>query len=120
MTAHSSSTTRMEGFDMGFPSPAADYIERRISITSLCNLSANTLAIETSDGYAVIDVSRGPQQGDTVLISYDGRTEFAKLMGRAFITADGESIEGEALDDVEVGGVVTHTIIDLMSDESPV
>ncbi|HHT7472521.1 TPA: hypothetical protein ACT15G_004226 [Raoultella planticola] len=105
---------------MGFPSPATDYIERRISITSLCNLSANTLAIETSDGYAVIDVSRGPQQGDTVLISYDGRTEFAKLMGRAFITADGESIEGEALDDVEVGGVVTHTIVDLMQDESPV
>lgn len=45
---------------MGFPSPAVDYIERRISITSLCNLSANTLAIETSDGYAVIDVARRP------------------------------------------------------------
>lgn len=55
-----------------------------------------------------------------MLISYDGRTEFAKLMGRAFITTDGESIEGEALDDVEVGGVVTHTIVDLMQDESPV
>lgn len=41
-------------------------------------------------------------------------------MGRAFITADGEAVEGEALDDVEVGGVVTHTIIDLMRDESPV
>ncbi|HHS9631319.1 TPA: hypothetical protein ACTXE5_001504 [Raoultella ornithinolytica] len=105
---------------MGFPSPATDYIERRISITSLCSLGANTLTIETSDGYAVIDVSRGPQQGDTVLISYDGCTEFAKLMGRAFITVDGEAIEGEALDDVEVGGVVTHTIIDLLSDESPV
>ncbi|KDV93395.1 hypothetical protein AB28_2872 [Raoultella ornithinolytica 2-156-04_S1_C2] len=36
------------------------------------------------------------------------------------ITAGGEAIEGEALDDVEVGGVVTHTIIDLMQDESPV
>ena len=40
---------------MGFPSPATDYIERRISITSLCNLGANTLVVETSDGYAVID-----------------------------------------------------------------
>ncbi|HHT0091547.1 TPA: hypothetical protein ACTXAB_001706 [Raoultella planticola] len=105
---------------MGFPSPATDYIERRISITSLCNLGGNTLIIETSDGYAVIDVARRPQQGDTVLIRYDGRMEFAKLMGGAFITADGESIEGEALDDVEVGGVVTHTIVDLMQDESPV
>jgi DNA polymerase V len=68
---------------MGFPSPATDYIERRISITSLCNLGANTLVVETSDGYAVIDVSRRPQQGDTVLVRYDGRAEFAKLMGRA-------------------------------------
>ncbi|HBV3480680.1 hypothetical protein [Raoultella planticola] len=105
---------------MGFPSPAADYIERRISITSLCNLSANTLAIETSDGYAVIDVARRPQQGDTVLIRYDGRMEFAKLMGMAFITVDGEAIEGEALDDVEVSGVVTHTIINLTLDDYPV
>lgn len=105
---------------MGFPSPATDYIERRISITSLCNLSANTLIIETSDGYAVIDVSRRPQQGDTVLISYDGRMEFAKVMGSALITADGEAIEGDALDDVEVAGVVTHTIVDLMQDNGPV
>ncbi|WP_404647164.1 S24/S26 family peptidase [Raoultella ornithinolytica] len=105
---------------MGFPSPATDYIERRISITSLCNLGANTLVVETSDGYAVIDVSRRPKQGDTLLINYDGRTEFAKLMGRAFITVDGEAIEGEALDDVEVAGVVTHTIINLTLDDYPV
>lgn len=105
---------------MGFPSPATDYIERRISITSLCNLGANTLIIETRDGYAVIDVGRRPQQGDTVLIRYDGRMEFAKVMGSALITADGEAIEGDALDDVEVGGVITHTIIDLMQDHVPV
>lgn len=105
---------------MGFPSPATDYIERRISITSLCNLGGNTLVVETSDGYAVIDVSRRPQQGDTVLVRYDGRAEFAKLMGKALITAEGGAIEGEALDDVDVCGVVTHTIIDLLSDESPV
>lgn len=105
---------------MGFPSPATDYIERRISITSLCNLGANTLIIETRDGYAVIDVGRRLQQGDTVLIRYDGRMEFAKVMGSALITADGEAIEGEALDDVEVAGVVTHTIVDLMQDNGPV
>lgn len=60
------------------------------------------------------------RQQSTVLIAYDGLTDFAKVMGRAFITRDGEAIEGEALDDVEVGGVVTHTIVDLMRDESPV
>ena len=105
---------------MGFPSPATDYIERRISITSLCNLGANTLVVETSDGYAVVDVSRRPQQGDTVLVRYDGRAEFAKLMGRAFITRDGEAIQGDALDNATVAGVVTHTIIDLMRDDAVV
>lgn len=105
---------------MGFPSPATDYIERRISITSLCDIGANTRGVETSEGYAVIDVARRPQQGDTVLIRYDGRMEFAKVMGSALITADGEAIEGDALDDVEVGGVITHTIIDLMQDHVPV
>nr|DAV37113.1 MAG TPA: hypothetical protein [Caudoviricetes sp.] len=29
-------------------------------------------------------------------------------MGSSFITAEGESIEGEALEDVEVLGVATH------------
>ncbi|THE44652.1 hypothetical protein DJ495_06865 [Raoultella ornithinolytica] len=105
---------------MGFPSPAADYVERRINITSLCNMDANSRTIETSDGYAIIDVSQRPGQGDIVLIHHDGRTEFAKLMGRAFITAEGEAIEGEALDDVSVAGVVTHTIIDLMRDDAVV
>lgn len=41
-------------------------------------------------------------------------------MGGAFITTDGEAIEDEALDDVDVCGVVMHTIIDLMQDEGPV
>ena len=105
---------------MGFVSPANDFAESTLTINRICNVCANTRVVETSDGYAVVDVSRRPQQGDTVLVRYDGRAEFAKLMGRALITADGEAIEGEALDDVEVGGVVTHTIIDLMRDESPV
>lgn len=105
---------------MGFVSPANDFAESTLTVNKICNLGANTLTIETSDGYAVIDVSRRPQQGDTVLIRYDGRMEFAKVMGSALITADGEAIEGDALDDVEVGGVITHTIIDLMQDHVPV
>lgn len=105
---------------MGFPSPANDYVEATLTVSSLCNIGANTRVVETSDGYAVIDVSQRPGQGDIVLIQYDGRTEFAKLLGNALITADGEAIEDEALDDVKVAGVVTHTIIDLMRDDSPV
>lgn len=105
---------------MGFVSPANDFAESTLTINRICNVGANTRVVETSDGYAVIDVSRRPQQGDTVLVRYDGRAEFAKLMGKALITAEGGAIEGEALDDVDVCGVVTHTIIDLMRDDSPV
>ena len=43
-----------------------------------------------------------------MLIRCAGELQFAKLMGQSFITAEGESIEGEALEDVEVLGVATH------------
>ncbi|HBT3702482.1 hypothetical protein ACOI9Q_19440 [Klebsiella sp. C228] len=105
---------------MGFPSPAGDFAESRLSMNTICDINANKRIVETSDGYAVVNVSRRPGQGETVLIRYDGRMEFAKLHGDALITAEGEAIEDEALDDVEVVGVVTHTIIDLMQDELPV
>ncbi|HBY8128005.1 hypothetical protein [Klebsiella pneumoniae] len=105
---------------MGFPSPAGDFAESRLSMNIICDINANKRIVETSDGFAVVNVSRRPWQGDTVLIRYDGRMEFAKVMGGALITADGEAIEGEALDDVEVVGVVTHTIIDLTQYEGPV
>lgn len=105
---------------MGFPSPANDFAESTLSMNTICGMDANKRIVETEDGYAVIDVCRRPRLGDIVLIGFDGAMEFAKLMGRSFITADGEAIEGEALDDVTVAGVVTHTIVDLMRDEAVV
>lgn len=44
--------------------------------------------------------------------------ELATLRGRSLITEDGEAIEGDALDDVTVIGVVTFTICDVRSDNS--
>ncbi|OUY44821.1 hypothetical protein, partial [Klebsiella pneumoniae] len=67
-------------------------------------------ALETAAGYAIVDVCRRPTQGDHVLIAYAGKTEFAVVRGQALITDDGEALEGEALDDVEVRGVVTYLI----------
>lgn len=95
---------------MGFPSPAADYAVSRLSVDILVNFDANCRLAETDDGYAVIRVSRRPVQGDHVLIEFCGKMEFARLMGSALITQDGEAIEGEALNDVNVQGVVTHWI----------
>lgn len=95
---------------MGFPSPANDYAQRALTVDMICGTGPNTRTVETATGYAVIDVSLKPKQRDTVLITYAGQTDFAKIMGRSLITREGESIEGEALNDVVVAGVVTFII----------
>lgn len=102
-----------------FPSPAADYIESALTVTAACNIGANSHVIETDRGYVVLDLSLKAKQGSTVLIRHAGFMEFAKILGRAFITSYGEAIEGEALDDVEVIGVVTYTIHDVRHDDFP-
>ncbi|TYE63660.1 hypothetical protein DJ508_01830 [Klebsiella michiganensis] len=103
-----------------FPSPAADYVEQRLTVTAACNVGANSHVIETDRGYVVLDLSLKVTQGSVVLIRCAGDLQFAKLMGNSFITVEGESIEGEAMEDVEVLGVATHAINDLRQDDSPV
>ncbi|EPG9996278.1 MULTISPECIES: S24/S26 family peptidase [Klebsiella pneumoniae complex] len=105
---------------MGFPSPATDYTEQRLTVNSICNVGPNTRLYERSGGYVVLDISLKPKQGSQVLIQHGGGTEIATLRGRALITEDGEAIEGEALDDVTVIGVVTFTICDVRQDNSVV
>lgn len=104
---------------MGFPSPAMDYQEQRLTIDLLCGIDGNCRVIETSCGWAVINVSLRPEQGDTLLVRMDNRNEFAKLYGSALVTEDGEAIEGDALDDVIVHGVLTHTLNIIGDDKSP-
>ncbi|WP_154944143.1 hypothetical protein [Klebsiella grimontii] len=103
-----------------FPSPAADYIEQRLTVTAACDIGANSQVIHTDRGYVVLDLSLKVVQGSVVLIRCAGELQFAKLMGQSFITVEGESIEGEALDDVEVLGVATHAINDLRQDDSQI
>lgn len=95
---------------MGFPSPAQDYVQRPLCLNELFNVNGNTLLIETSSGWAVIDKSRRPAQGIVLLVSVDGYNQFARWMGDALITEDGEAIEGGALDGVTVIGPVTALI----------
>ncbi len=71
---------------MGFPSPAADYVEQRLSVNSICNVGPNTRVFERDGGYVVLDISLKPKQGSQVLIQHDGGTELATLRGRALIT----------------------------------
>ncbi len=105
---------------MGFPSPAGDYVEGRLTADQLCGTGPNTRIVQTESGYAVVNISITPKQQDTVLIQYAGCTDFAKIMGKAFITRDGEAIEGEALDIVTVVGLVTYIIIDARNDSLPI
>ena len=95
---------------MGFPSPAQDYVQRPLCLNELFNVNGNTLLIETSSGWAVIDKSRRPDPGIVLLVNVDGYNQFARWMGDALITEEGEAIEGEALDGVTVIGVVIALI----------
>lgn len=102
---------------MGFPSPATDYIERRLTPAILCNMGADSRVLETDVGFAVIEPATKKTPGDVLLILCDGHTQFAKLMGKSLITDDGEAIEGTALEEVEVLGRVTFFINSVMQDD---
>lgn len=104
---------------MGFPSPATDYVEDRLTVDKLCHIDMNCRVIETDCGWAVINISLKPEPNAIVLAAYDGRNHFARVMGRALITEDGEAIEGDSLDDVVVHGVVTYTINRVREEAGP-
>ena len=106
---------------MGFPSPASDYIETRLTPERICGVGIDTRILETSSGFAVIEPVTRLAQGQVLLILSGGRTQFARVMGRALITDDGEAIEGEAAEELEVLGRVTFFINSANADDkSPV
>ncbi len=80
---------------------------------------ATASIVETQEGYDVIENSTPFKRGDTLLIWFCGRQQHAYWAGDALITDDGEAIEGDALDDVRLVGVVTHTIHPVSTDENP-
>jgi len=89
---------------MGFPSPATDYVERRLCPETICGIGIDSRILETSSGFAVIEPITRLSQGQVLLILSGGRTQFAKVMGKALITDDGEAIEGSAVEEVELMG----------------
>lgn len=105
---------------MGFPSPAADYVSQRMTPELICGVGIDTRILETSSGFALIEPVTRLVQGQVLLILIGGRTQFAKFMGKALITDDGEAIEGEAAEEVEVLGRVTYFITSLMQDDGVV
>lgn len=104
---------------MGFPSPAGDYVERRLSPETICNVGIDSRILETSSGFAVIEPVTRLVQGQVLLILSGGQTQFARFMGKALITEDGEAIEGAAAEEVEVMGRVTYFINSTDADDVP-
>ncbi|RTO56566.1 hypothetical protein EKN65_20170 [Enterobacter cloacae] len=84
------------------------------------SLPPSACIVETQEGYVIIENSSLYKRGDTLLIWFCGRQQHAYWAGDALITDDGEAIEGEALDDVRLVGVVTHTIRPVWVDDNPV
>ncbi|MGF6435047.1 hypothetical protein [Kosakonia sp. 1610] len=82
-------------------SPKAQYIE----------IGSDVLAVEQRSEAAASDM---------LLIAFMGRRQVARLCGGVLITEEGEAIEGDALDDVEMLGMVTHIIRPAAFDDYPV
>lgn len=76
--------------------------------------------VDTQRGIAVVERSSAPLAASVLLISYFGVQQFAKFIGGSLITEDGDSIEGDALSDVELIGVITHIISKAGFDDCPV
>lgn len=96
--------------------------EPKLKLEEICGVNRSSCLVETPSGYAIIQPDMMPQDGARVLVAALGQLQFAMVMGGALITEDGESIEGEALEDVNVVGVVTFFLngAGAFTDENPV
>jgi len=94
---------------MAFPSPALDYVEARLSPNSLMHVTQSSIIIPTDEGYAVAEPGYKVKKGRTVLLDVSGKMMFAEVGDGVFKTNDG-IIEGDALDDARVLGVVTFMV----------
>ncbi|MCM8106842.1 hypothetical protein ACOTWU_00045 [Enterobacter cloacae complex sp. GYL001] len=95
---------------------------QRYRLEQLSGVNRYSCLVETSGGYALFQTDLPPCNGTSVLVHAFGQLQFAVVMGGALITEDGESVEGDALDEVEVMGVVTFFIngAAAFTDDNPV
>lgn len=104
---------------MSYRSPVFKSTGTPMTLAGLCHLDGKYRAIETSSGFAVVDITHQPQPGDTVAFSFYGGMQFARVLGNSLIIPEGDVVEGDALDDVRVVGVVIFLIKEINDDELP-
>lgn len=95
---------------------------QRYRLEQLCGVNRYSCLVETSGGYALFQPDLVPSNGTRVLVNAFGQLQLAVVMGGSLITEDGECIEGDALDEIDVMGVVTFFIngAAAFTDDNPV
>lgn len=106
---------------MGFPSPASDYIERRIDLNDvLMPHRNNMILIETPDGFVLANKSLKPASGDKVAFQKGEFPQLGRLFSIGLITSDGETIDGEGMEGIIVLGKVTAEIVSVHEPTRPI
>ncbi len=106
---------------MGFPFPAEDYIQRRLTVNDLVvHNPLSTLFIERDERMLAVDRAAWVKREDKVALVYDGVSLIARTGDRCLITDDGQKIAGDALDGVVTLGKVTYEIMSVWRDNGPV
>ena len=97
---------------MGFPSPAQDHVEHRLSLNDILMPNpANMMRIETPEGFVLVDRSIPPKPGDKVAFQFEDYPQIGKLFPSGIITQDGETIDGEGMEGIIVLGKVTAEVV---------
>lgn len=105
---------------MGFPSPAQDYVESRLDLNALMVLRpAATLFIPTAEGLVLVDKSVRPKEGDVIYFEAWGTFQIGRMGKHHIVCRDGESIEGDALGDVTIVGIVTFEVLHMHDENRP-
>lgn len=106
---------------MGFPSPASDYIERRIDLNDvLMPHRNNMILIETPDGFVLADKSLKPVPGDKIAFQIGEFPQVGKLFTTGIISSGGETIDGEGVEGIIVLGKVTAEVVSVYEPLRPI
>jgi len=106
---------------MGFPSPASDYVEKRIDLNDILMPHRNNMIlIETPDGFVLADKSVKPKPGDKVAFQLGEFPQLGRLFRTGIITLDGETIDGEGMDGIIVLGKVTAEVLSVHEPTRPI
>ena len=93
---------------MGFPLPAQDYVEPRLSLNSVfIPSSATTFHVDIPDGFLLGDSAAKVKPGNRIAYHWNGYSGLGKMYRNSLVTEEGEVREGETLNDVIVLWKVT-------------